>query len=127
MNTQEIGSQFLGTPWKNDQEIYDFASERHDVMGWDWTRVKADLVANGLNAAYADAIIENLKVVEKEETGNDNKRKYISWGLSILFAFIAYLILRPLAYSMSPEYGRYIIIAMIAVGLSFIRKYREGK
>ena len=96
-------------------------------MGWDWTRVKADLINKGLNDSYVDAIIENLKVVEKEETGNDNKRKYISWGLSILFAFIAYLILRPLAYSMSPEYGRYILIAIIAVGLSFIRKYREGK
>ena len=127
MNTTENGSQFIGTSWKNDQEIYDFARERHGVMGWDWTLVKADLINKGLNDSYADAIIENLKVVEKEETGNDNKRKYISWGLSILFAFIAYLILRPLAYNMSPEYGRYILIAMIAVGLSFIRKYREGK
>lgn len=76
MNTQGIGSQFIGTPWKNDQEIYDFACERHDVMGWDWTRGKADLINKGLNDSYADAIIENLKVVEKEETGNNNKRKY---------------------------------------------------
>ena len=127
MNTQEIGSPFIGTPWNNDQEIYDFASERHDVMGWDWTRVKASLIANGLNDAYADAFIENLKVEEREESKKDNKRKYISWGLSILFAFIAYLILRPLAYSMSPEYGRYILTAMIVIGLSFIRKYRNGK
>lgn len=127
MNTQEIGSKFIGTPWKNDQEIYDFASERHDIMGCDWNRIKAELIAKGLNVAYAEAIIDNLEVVETEEAGNDNKRKYISWGLSILFAIIAGIILHPLAYGISSEYGRYILIAMIGVGLSFIRKYSERK
>ena len=127
MNTQEIGSQFIGTPWKNDQEIYDFASERHDVMGRDWNRVKAELIANGLNVSYAEVIIDNLKVVETEEAGNDNKRKYLSWVLSALFAIVAYFVLRPIAYGISPEYGQYILIGMIATGLSLIRNYKEGK
>ena len=127
MNTQEIGSQFIGTPWKNDQEIYDFASERHDVMGWDWTWVKADLITKGLNEAYADAIIANLKEAETEDKGVKNKRKYISWILSALFAVVAYFVLRPVAYGISPEYGRYILIGMIAAGLSLIRNYKEGK
>ena len=127
MKTQEIGSQFIGTPWKNDQEIYDFVSERHDVMGWDWTRVKADLVANGLKDAYADAIIANLKDVENEDEGVKNKRKYISWILSALFAVVAFFILRPVAYGISPEYGRYILIGLIATGLTLIRNYKEGK
>ena len=127
MDAQEIGSQFIGTPWKNDQEIYDFASEKHDVMGWDWNRVKAELVSNGLNESYANGIIHNLKEADEEESKKDNKRKYISWCLSLLFALIAIFVLRPLAYNISPEYGRYIFIGMIAAGLTIIRSYREGK
>ena len=127
MNTQDIGSQFIGTPWNNDQEIYNFASEKHDIMGWDWTRVKADLITKGLNEAYADAIIANLKEAETEDEGEKNKKKYISWILSALFAVVAYFILRPVAYGISPEYGRYILIGMIAAGLSLIRNYKEGK
>ena len=127
MNTQEIGSQFIGTPWNNDQEIYDFAIERHDIMGWEWNRVRGELVSKGLNDTYADAIIANLKDVENEDEGIKNKRKYISWILSALFAVVAFFILRPVAYGISPEYGRYILIGLIAAGLTLIKNYKEGK
>ena len=127
MNTQEIGSQFIGTPWNNDQEIYNFASERHDIMGLDWDKVRVELISKGLNDSYADAIIANLMNVENEDKGTNNKRKYISWVLSALFAVVAYFILRPVAYGISPEYGRYILIGLIATGLTLIKNYREGK
>ena len=127
MNTQEIGSQFIGTPWNNDQEIYDFAIERHDIMGWEGNRVRGELLSKGLNDTYADAIITNLKDVENEDEGIKNKRKYISWILSALFAVVAFFILRPVAYGISPEYGRYILIGLIAAGLTLIKNYKEGK
>lgn len=132
MDAQILESPFAGTPWKNDQEIYDYANHRIVEKGWDWDQVKAALVNEGLNSDYADAIIENLKVatVEVDDVEVDKskkKRKYISWGLSILFAVIVSYFLTPLAYVISPTYGRMILIIMISGGLTLIRNYKEGK
>lgn len=56
-----FSSPFTGTPWKSDQEIYDFASHKRSDLGWEWPQVKAELVKQGLDPGYADAIIENLE------------------------------------------------------------------
>ena len=100
MNTQEIGSQFIGTPWVNDQEIYDFASERRDVMGWDWNRVKAELVAKGLSVSYADAIIENMKMAEEVSNTPKTSNMFLRYlggvFLVIVISFVARLLIGPI-------------------------------
>ena len=52
--------QYGNTPWKSDEEIYEYASHRRYELGWEWNVIKYDLVKMGLDEAYADAIIENL-------------------------------------------------------------------
>lgn len=53
-------SVFEGTPWTSDQEIYDYASHRKYNLGWDWNNIKDALIKEGLDADYAQAIIQNL-------------------------------------------------------------------
>lgn len=67
----ELTSAFDGTPWNNDQEIYDYASHKKYQLGHAWEEVHGFLVEEGLDKDYAEAIIENLKELENTTTGID--------------------------------------------------------
>lgn len=127
MENIELNSPFIGTPWKSDQEIYDFALEKRKIFECDWDEIESLLKSQDLDPDYAAAIVANLKEQEETLAPQDiKKRKWIAAGLSVVWAIIAVLIVRPLAYMMSPEYGRYLFIGIIAIGLSLINQYRKG-
>lgn len=127
MEKTELNTPFTNTPWNDDQEIYDFASQKRYQMGHSWEEVHTFLAAEGLDPDYADAIIANMKEQEAITIQDRKKRKWISAGLSIAWAIIAVLIFRPFSYMVSVEYGRYIFIGIMAVGLALINRYRKGE
>lgn len=127
MSVIESNSPFEGTPWNSDQEIYDFASHKRSQLGHDWDEVHSLLTAEGLNHDYAGAIIANLKEQETFAKQDKKKRKWMAAGLSILWAMIAVLFIRPISFMISPEYGQIIFIALVAIGLGIINAYRKGE
>ena len=71
-NISDPQSPFNGTPWKSDQEIYDYASNLKYNLGWGWPYIKEELVRKGLNPQYAEAIVNNLIAVAPSQNGTYN-------------------------------------------------------
>ena len=126
MDATEFNSPFEGTPWNSDEEIYDFVSHKRNQIGHDWDEIHSFLTAEGLDGDYAHAIITNFQKQAVENQARTN-RKWIAGGLAYLWAIVAVLFIKPISYTMSPEYGRYIFIGIIGVGLALINQYRKGE
>lgn len=126
MITTEYASPFEGTPWNNDDEIYEFALHKRNQIGYDWEAIHSSLTAEGLNSDYAQAIIANLQEQENARR-QSTERKWVAGFLSVLWAILSVYLIRPFAYSISPEYGCYIFIAIIGAGLTLINQYRKGE
>lgn len=94
----------------------------------EWDEIVSMLTSEGLNADYAQAIVDNLKEeTEKSSYAKSKNRKLIVVALSVVWAIIAVFFIRPLSYMMSPEYGRYIFIGIVGIGLGIINQYRKGE
>ena len=127
METTNLSSPFEGTPWSNDEEIYDFAIKKKQRYECDWNDVVPFLTAEGLDSNYAQAIVENLKVSFKASPAKDKKSKRNAIIFSVIWAVLAVFIIRPISYMMSPDYGRYIFIGIIGIGFGIINQYRKGE
>lgn len=87
-----LNSPFDGTPWNNDDEIYDFVIEKKFGNDWDWDSIKASLLKNGLNEEYADAIIANIRKAGREEHNKTIIKGVAHILLGILVAVLGYYI-----------------------------------
>lgn len=65
-NPEHPGSPFHGTPWSSDEEIYDFVIYRKYSAHENWAEIMYDLTIRGLDATYADEIIENVRAEWKK-------------------------------------------------------------
>lgn len=126
MEANNNNSQFEGTPWNNDEEIYAFAAELKYDKGHDWETVKSHLISNGLDDNYSDAIILNLKDLESKEKSKRRKKKIIYYLLNTLWIAFAIAVVRPFAYGISEIYGKIIFIFIVVVGLNIVRQYRPS-
>ena len=79
-------SQFEGTHWTNDQQIYDFITHKKISTGWDIADIRKSLISQGLDEEYADAIIQNY--IEASQ-----KIDPTTYGTGIIVGIISSLII----------------------------------
>ena len=82
---EETGSEespFYGTPWKSDEEIYDYVINLRYEREWEWDFIKEILVKDGLQPYYADAIIDNIQA-------EGRKAKRMVWRKAFIYMFIS--------------------------------------
>lgn len=128
MNTTGIISTLEGTPWNSEEEIYEFAVNKKYCLGWDWESVKGALINNGLDENYAESIVASLQEAEKDndKIKSTAPNKAFCYVLSVAWVIFALCVIRPWAYMWSPEYGRFIFIAIAGFGVTLLRQYRKS-
>lgn len=105
-------SPFYGTPWTNDEEIYDHVIRLRYEEEWDWEYIRQNLIDNGLEAYYADAILANTQSEGKKAKTTTRWR-----GVGELAAAIFLIIVAILVFSPGSGYhfrGRGIVALIIA-------------
>lgn len=121
-------SQFTGTPWKSDEEIYEFVLHRKNRMGLEWEDINKHLVKEGLDEEYAYAIIENLKNAEHGEYANNVKRIKRNRRLcQVIWAIIFFLVIMPIVYSLTVNYARIVSLMIYAIGFNGIKQSFANK
>lgn len=93
----------FGSPWRTDQEIYDFVKEKKDLQ-WSWEGIKEYLMAQGIPNDYAEAIIENSKEAVLQETGTSKSSgRLLLFILGIVIFFIGLVACSTHAIRLTPR------------------------
>ena len=66
MESAEIATQFIGTPWTSDEEIYRHVDDLKYRDKKSWKNIRENLISNGLDPDYTDAILDNCKDEQNE-------------------------------------------------------------
>ena len=127
MEAREQSSPFEGTPWSNDEEIYDFAIKKQQRYECKWDEVVPFLTAEGLDSDYAKSIVDNLKESYESTRTMDKKRKRNVIIFYVILAIVGIFVVRPIAYMISPDYGKYIFMGIVGMGASLFNRYRRDE
>lgn len=125
MNTTDLQSGIMKTPWSTEEELYAYVSHKRTNMNWSWDDIKNTLIKEGLDEEHAESVISSLQEEEVKKANEPSKGKGTGTGtkiiLSIFWAVVVVFFIKPIIMDWSPEYGRYILLVIIGIGINAIR------